>query len=94
MKYAADDAIYAIDMFMQLIAVKAYNIDRSCSYYGNTVNADEELFWKSARSLCQGVVDVGFKSSKSSSAATKEDDDEMHSQQVRIFTSTTVSQKY
>ena len=81
MNYAADDAIYAIDMFMQLVAVKSYGADRNCSYHGNSVSGDEETFWRSARSLCQGIVDVGFKSTKSSAAA-KEEDESQH-QQVR-----------
>ena len=77
--YAADDAIYAIDMFMQLVAVKSCGVDRNRSYHGNIVYGDEESFWKSARSLCQGVVDVGFKSSKSI-AASKEEDEIQHQQ--------------
>ena len=84
MNYAADDAIYAIDMFMQLVAVKSYGVNRNSSYHGNTVLGDEETFWRSARSLCQGVVDVGFKSTKSSAAAAAAtEEDEIQPQQVR-----------
>ena len=70
-------------MFMQLVAVKCFGVERNHCYHGNVVNADEDLFWKSARSICQGVVDVGFKSTKSSAAAKNDDESQSRDQQVR-----------
>ena len=70
-------------MFMQLVAVKCFGVERNQSYYGNGVNADEESIWKSARSICQGVVDVAFKSTKATAATKEDDESQERDQQVR-----------
>ena len=68
---------------MQLVAVKCFGVERNQSYYGNGVNADEESIWKSARSICQGVVDVAFKSTKATAATKEDDESQERDQQVR-----------
>lgn len=62
--YAADDALIAIDVFMQLVTYKVEGMVRRQQFYGYSVSSDPATFWKSASSLCQGVVDIPYKQPK------------------------------
>ncbi|KAL3863647.1 hypothetical protein ACJMK2_005395 [Sinanodonta woodiana] len=60
-EYAANDAIIAVDIFMQLVLNKIQGHNQSLKPYNGQINVDEVSFWKSARSLCQGIVDMNYK---------------------------------
>lgn len=67
--YAADDALVGVDIFMQLISVKLLGIKGRKRYYGSLISSDEVSLWKTARSLCQGIIDVVYKSKTAGSLA-------------------------
>ena len=53
-QYAASDALYAMDAFLQLVAIKFEDRKIKSAYFGTDVYTEEEDFWKKARSMCQG----------------------------------------
>jgi len=53
-QYAASDALYAMDAFLQLVAIKFEDRKIKSAYFGTDVYTEEEEFWKKARSMCQG----------------------------------------
>ncbi|XP_060553389.1 exonuclease 3'-5' domain-containing protein 2-like isoform X2 [Ruditapes philippinarum] len=71
--YAADDALIGIDVFMHLISVKICGIRSRKQFYGSIINNSEAEVWRTARSLCQGIIDVAFKSKNLSSLLVKGD---------------------
>ncbi|XP_052250586.1 exonuclease 3'-5' domain-containing protein 2-like isoform X2 [Dreissena polymorpha] len=60
--YAADDALFGMDIFLQLVALKVTGRSvKDSRYFGQDVCISREEFWNKARALCQGITDVTYK---------------------------------
>ncbi|KAJ8317699.1 hypothetical protein KUTeg_005603 [Tegillarca granosa] len=61
-EYAADDAIIAVDIFTHLILAKMNGKKPNLKDVSDTgLYITETGFWEIAKSMCQGILDVGFK---------------------------------
>ncbi|KAL4231962.1 Exonuclease 3'-5' domain-containing protein 2 [Mactra antiquata] len=65
--YAADDALIGIDVFISLVLVKINGISALSGYYGTAVSTDVQDLWRVAGSVCQGIVDIAYKSKSAAS---------------------------
>lgn len=59
MEYAAIDSTVAIDIFTHLVLAKVLGKDPRL-HDKEAQSVAWQKFWISARSLCQGIVDVGY----------------------------------
>ncbi|XP_033757697.1 exonuclease 3'-5' domain-containing protein 2-like isoform X2 [Pecten maximus] len=82
--YAADDAIVAVDIFTHLVLAKLLNRRPEAESTESEVFTNESRFWRTARSLCQGVVDSQYKHKPN--AGTKNKPSRMYKQLVKVLT--------
>ncbi|KAK3095681.1 hypothetical protein FSP39_017541 [Pinctada imbricata] len=68
-EYAALDAIVGVDIFMTLILAKMTGHKPEISEAQMAEYMTNEQFWAAANSLCQGIVDIQYKSSGSKSTS-------------------------
>lgn len=83
-EYAADDAIVAVDVFTHLVLAKLLNRRPDAESAESEVFTNESRFWRTARSICQGVVDGQYKHKPNAGRQVKPS--RMYKQLVKVIT--------
>ncbi|XP_060076578.1 exonuclease 3'-5' domain-containing protein 2-like [Ylistrum balloti] len=83
-EYAADDAIVAVDIFTHLVLAKLLNRRPDADSMQSDVFVNESRFWRTSRSLCQGVVDANYKHTPN--AGTRNKPSRMYKKLVKVLT--------
>ncbi|OWF38322.1 Exonuclease 3'-5' domain-containing protein 2 [Mizuhopecten yessoensis] len=83
-EYAADDAIVAVDIFTHLVLAKLLNRRPEADSMQSEVFTNESRFWRTSRSLCQGVADSQYKHKPNK--GTQHKPSRMYKQLVKVLT--------